>query len=135
MIFHARDRDFDFAVGGRRYVIPRGSDVDLPASVAHYVKTCGIPLIPGSGGGPHVDSVAAVPLRAVPPARAAEAPTPAEVAEELADVTGEDPPAEGSEDGEADDPGEDEDAAARAAAQLERQGIELPGRRPRGRRG
>lgn len=119
MIFHAAHRDLDFELGGKQYVVPKGSDVEIPDSLAYCVASRGIALVEGSGGGKKVKAAKPEPKkipRSVPKTRLQE------MAEELADVTGEDP-SEGD-----DEDFEDEGEAAKALESLQRQGV-LP-RRP-----
>lgn len=126
MIFHAHERDLDFVLDGRRYVVPHGHEVEIPDRVAYCIAGRGICLKPGPApSGKRVDAVTSGPSALSPAEQAG-----VDVAEELADVTGEDPPADGAE---ADDDS-DAMAAQRTADALERQGIRLPGRRPGKRR-
>lgn len=126
MLFRSHVRDLDFELGGKRYVVPHGSDVEIPDRLAYCVSLRGILLVASDGGGNVAVAVKSPPSR--PPA---PSPLPrvsvAEAVEELADVTGEDMADDDS--GEAEE--SDMDAARRTAEMLERQGIALPGRRPR----
>ena len=122
MIFHNPHKaTLTFELGGKRHVVPHGHDVDLPGTLAYCVESRGLPLVEGPGGGARVHSEI-VEQRPVLPALAEVLPTSAEAAEELADLTGEDPI------DPSDDVSEANDAAARTLAALERQGIKVPGK-------
>jgi hypothetical protein len=133
MLFHAHKRPLSFELGKRRYNVPLGTTVDIPDHLAYCVEARGIHL--AKGPSPSGERVAGEEIRRSRPAVEPEAIVDAKTAaEELADVTGEDPPAEDDERGaaasEADDEESDSDIAERTAAQLEAQGIRLPGSLP-----
>jgi hypothetical protein len=133
MLYHAHKTALDFELGKRRYAVPLGATVDIPDHLAYCIKARGIHL--AEGPSPSGERVAgkeiARPCLVVAPDAIVDAKT---AADELADITGEDPPAEDDEYAAAtsDDAGDesDGDIAERTAAQLEAQGIQLPGRRP-----
>lgn len=128
MIFHARDKDISFSLCGIQYDVPAGFDVEIPDGLAFAVKSRGLALVEGAAPNSKGKAKpAAAPILARAPA-ADMVPSKKEAAEALADVTGEDPSIE-DEDKEADE------MAAKTAASLERQGIPLPGSKPKKRWG
>jgi hypothetical protein len=138
VLFHAHKHALDFELGGRRYVVPLGSEVDIPDHLAYVIAARGIPLAKGPSGGPRVESAKPEPTR---PQLAAVAHTvsKSEAEDALADVTGEDP-ADEDDDGpagltvDADEDEDEADVAERTFQQLQQQGIRVPGKRP-GRKG
>jgi len=134
MLFHADKVDVDFEIRGRRYRVPVGCEVEIPDEVAYVIASRGIQLAAGPSpekGAQRVTSEVVARAPVSPLLR--ESLVSKEVAaDELADASGEDPAAEGDEgegDGESDD-----DAAQKTLAQLERQGIKVPGKPPGKRR-
>lgn len=140
MLFHANKHALNFELAGRRYVVALGEAFDVPDRFAYCIKAHGIAAAEGSGDGAVVTSTAAERPRLVSIADKDEIVTPAMAAEELADLSGEDPIetddegvaiAKGSDNEPADDDISDDEAADRTLAQLDQQGIRVPGKRPK----
>lgn len=134
MIYHAHERDLDFVLGGKRYVVPMGAEVEIPDALKYAVKSNGLALKEGPSGGERVASRRIEKKFRPMLIDGGKKPTRAEIDEELADITGEDPLADDDE-GDAEEAAQDVNAVQKAAEQLERQGIVLPGRKPRKRSG
>jgi hypothetical protein len=133
MLYHSAKHDLDFQLGGKRYVVPRGSEVEIPDHLAPIIRSRGLLLTEGSAdGGPRVTPIEPAPR---PAPHMAGQPSLREAAQEMAaigDGDSEPDPDEVGTDG--DDYAGDEDAAARTVLQLEQQGVRVPGKRPVGRR-
>jgi len=120
-------KGLDFELGGRRYKVPAGSEVEIPDHLDYCVPGRGLPLTPCAGKSETAVRGEVVPPPA-PPAALRQPVTEAdEVDDELASVVGEDAPEEISE--------EDQSGLEKTVADLERQGVTLPGGRGRRRKG
>jgi hypothetical protein len=123
VIFHAHVRDLDFELGGRRYIVPRGSEVEIPDRIAYCIRARGLALAEGPNGGERVKATAASRPRPV----AARA-TAVDGADLIDEVAGDDV------DDDAADADDDPTGAVTASLDsLARNGVAVQGRR--GRRG
>jgi hypothetical protein len=140
--YHAKQA-LSFEFHGKHYNMPAGSDVEIREDLEYAIESRGLLLHKGSAG-KKAPLIKGGPMPVVkstaPPMSKDEMVTKAVLADELADATGEDPQ-EPDEDGEpkaaqdAPDEGDtdessDDEAAAKTMADLEAQGIQIPGARP-----
>lgn len=138
MLFHAHSRPLDFTLAGKRYVVPHGGEVEIPDAIAYCIQKRGIALTPGPSpkdNPPRSHGLKPLPARPTPQREMGDVENipPSEAAEELADLTGEDPSADDNDD-DANDPDDESEgiaAAEKTIEQLESQGLHLPGRRPK----